>query len=383
MKPKIIIIGGGASGIICALRLKIKNPEFEVLILEQNPRVGKKILKTGNGRCNISNLNLSGKNYNHPEFINHCLEKFSVEDLIAFFRELGLIIRPDASNRLYPYSDYANTVLDVLLYALKKYNVKVMCDEEVRKIKSGDGFEIITANNRYNADMVVVATGSIAQEKTNGYDLLKSLGHSVTALEPGLVALKTKEYVNSLRGIRIKCKAMVIDRGQLLHEEEGEILFKEQGLSGILSMNLSRYVKTGSIVSLDLFPEIDPLPFMTEALNSKNMEDVLMGMLPKMLVQEILKRSKNYNLNEVYANLRSLSFEITGRYGFDMAQITIGGVPIQEINSDFSSKKTKGLYIIGEVLDVDGECGGYNLHFAWMSGILAADAIASHFEKKL
>ncbi|NLH53954.1 MAG: aminoacetone oxidase family FAD-binding enzyme [Acholeplasmataceae bacterium] len=383
MKRKIIIIGGGASGIACALRMKMRNPELDCLILEQNPRIGKKILKTGNGKCNISNLRMASEHYNQPDFIARCLESFSVNDLVEFFRRLGLLLRADAAERLYPHSEYANTVLEVLLQALSKYRIEVLCNQRVREIQQGDGFEILTEDSRFFSDVLVIATGSLAQEKTNGYELLGNLGHSLTPLEPGLVALATKENMSSLRGIRVKCRAKLLDRGKIIHEESGEILFKEKGLSGILALNLSRHARPGNIVSLDLFPDVDILRFLEEALAEKSMDEALLGILPKMLAHEVLKRNINHDLQAIHATLRGLTFEITGKFGYEFAQITLGGVRIEEINHDFSSKKNQDLYVIGEILDVDGGCGGYNLHFAWMSGILAADAIADRFEKNL
>ncbi|HHX80623.1 MAG TPA: aminoacetone oxidase family FAD-binding enzyme [Acholeplasmataceae bacterium] len=383
MKRNIIIVGGGASGIISALRLKMENPDLKVLLLEQNPRIGKKILKTGNGRCNISNLNMSSDHYNQPQFLSSCLRKFSVNDLVDFFQKLGLILRADSFKRLYPYSEYATTVLEVFLQALNKYQIDVRCNQEVKEIFITDGFVVKTENDIFESDFVIVATGSLAQEKTNGYELLKKLNHTKTALEPGLVPLKTKENLSSLRGIKIKCKARVIHNDKILHEEEGEMLFKEQGLSGVLSLNLSRYAQPESIISLDLFPNTEILPILKELTKDKDLENVLLGIFPKMLVYEILKRSKHQNLFDVAKLIHNLEYEVVGKYSFSNAQITLGGININEINYDFSSKLNKDLFIIGEVLDVDGECGGYNLHFAWVSGIIAADAILKHFEKKL
>ncbi|MDD3999706.1 MAG: aminoacetone oxidase family FAD-binding enzyme [Bacilli bacterium] len=383
MKKDVIIIGGGASGIACALRIKMNNPALKVLILEQNPRIGKKILKTGNGKCNISNLNMGPEHYNNQEFLENSMRSFSVDELIEFFNKLGLILRTDSSNRLYPYSESANTVLEVLLYALDKLGVEVKCNQEVLEVSISREFKVISATDSFTAGYLVMATGSIAQEKTNGYNLLKALNHSQTNLEPGLVPLKTKEKLNSIRGIRVKCKASVFEKEELLHEEEGEILFKEEGLSGVLALNLSRYARFGGIVSLDLFPDRKILPYLEKIIKFKDQEDALLGMLPKMLVYEVLKRNKGRNLAKISETLHNLTFEVIGNYGFGMAQITLGGIRTEEVNYDFSSKLVKNLSIIGEVLDIDGECGGYNLHFAWMSGILAAETIIGVFEKNL
>lgn len=378
MKKKLIIIGGGASGIACAIQMKKLNPDFQVTILEQNDRIGKKILKTGNGRCNISNSDICSSYYNNSSFVEQCFKKITLEDVILFFKEIGLLVKNDSSTRLYPYSESAKTVLEVFLYELNHLGIQVLCNQEVIKIEKEDKF-IITSNSLvFAADYVIVATGSMAQEKTKGYQLLKYLGHNITILRPGLVALRTIENLRPLQGIRIKCQASIYNNNQLAHQEEGEILFKEQGLSGILALNLSRYVQENCKVYLDLFPNIINIEEeLREILKYKNINDALLGLLPKMVVYEVLKRSSN-SFTDIYQNLRALSFEINGDYGFEQAQIVLGGVNISEINYDFSSKLVEDLYIIGELLDVDGASGGYNLHFAWISGITAANSI---FEK--
>ena len=378
MKKKVIIIGGGASGIASAIQIKKLNPDFQVTILEQNDRIGKKILKTGNGRCNISNSDLCPSFYNNPNFVEQCFKKTTLEEIILFFKRIGLLVKNDSSTRLYPYSESAKTVLEVFLYELNHLGIQVLCNQEVTKIKKEDKFIITSNSSVFVSDYVIVATGSMAQEKTKGYQLLKHLGHEITLLRPGLVALRTVENLKPLQGIRIKCKASIYNNNQLAHQEEGEILFKDQGLSGILALNLSRYVGENCKVFLDLFPNTENIEEeLREILKYKNINDTLLGILPKMIVYEVLKRSDN-SFENIYNNLRSLSFAINGDYGFEQAQIVLGGVDAAEVNADFSSKVIEELYVVGELLDIDGASGGYNLHFAWVSGIIAAKSI---FEK--
>lgn len=378
MKKKVIIIGGGASGIASAIQIKKLNPDFQVTILEQNDRIGKKILKTGNGRCNISNSDLCPSFYNNPNFVEQCFKKTTLEEIILFFKRIGLLVKNDSTTRLYPYSESAKTVLEVFLYELNHLGIQVLCNQEVTKIKKEDKFIITSNSSVFVSDYVIVATGSMAQEKTKGYQLLKHLGHDITLLRPGLVALRTVENLKPLQGIRIKCKASIYNNNQLAHQEEGEILFKDQGLSGILALNLSRYVGENCKVFLDLFPNTENIEEeLREILKYKNINDTLLGILPKMIVYEVLKRSDN-SFENIYNNLRSLSFAINGDYGFEQAQIVLGGVDAAEVNADFSSKVIEELYVVGELLDIDGASGGYNLHFAWVSGIIAAKSI---FEK--
>lgn len=377
MKKSIIIIGGGASGMTCAIELARKNPDIAVTILEKNERIGKKILKTGNGRCNISSLNLKAEYYNEFSFMKRALSLVPGSEVLDFFRGIGLLTRQDeGSDRLYPYSNTATTVLEVLRRQLSKLGICVETETEAVGIKKTDRFEIITNRQTYYADAVVFATGSMAQETTEGYRLIQSLGHRVTTLRPGLVPLKVQENLKSIQGIRVRCLASVYVSGQKKHSEEGEILFKDRGLSGVLALNLSRYASDHSFVSLDLFPDLDIETYLQEILKYESMEEALMGLLPKMLVSEILRRAQDQSIANIVSLLHHLSFTVTGDYGFEQAQITLGGVDIRDINEDFSSIICPGLYIIGEVLNIDGACGGYNLHFAWLSGIASARSLA-------
>ncbi len=355
MKFDVVIVGGGASGVIAALKIK-KLSKKSVCILEQNDKIMKKILKTGNGKCNIYNHNIESKFYND-------FSLFTEEvDLANEFEELGLLVKEDDMGRMYPYSESANNVVNVLLNALKDNNVEIRTNTLVKKIVKKNNFII---NDEIEADNVIIATGSIAQERTNGYELLKSLGHNITDLKPGLVSLVTKEKTNHLKGIRVKCK-------ENNYNISGEVLFKENGLSGIISFDLSRYVGKNDILSFDLAPDYSE-EYLIKYLKD-NYEMRLLGLFPKMLASDILNRAGK-DIKKIVEMIKNYTFTVINRNGFDTAQITIGGVKVDELNTDFSSKKVKGLYVTGEVIDVDGACGGYNLYFAWMSGILAAKSI--------
>ncbi len=377
MNKRIFIIGGGAAGMACAITVKQNHPEYSVTILEKNDRIGKKILKTGNGRCNLSNRKMETSFYNDPVFLGICLSQFSVEDLLHFFKTLGLFVKDDGSTRLYPHSETATTVMEVLRQEISRFGIEVVCNCQVMEIKKNKTFILGTTQGLFEADVAVMTTGSLAQEATNGYQLLETLGHRIVSLRPGLVAIKTKESLKSLQGLRVKCAASVFEGKTLLHQDEGEILFKVDGLSGILSLDLSRYLNKDNRIVLDLFPGREDLFLeISEILTRKNLENALLGMLPKMLVYEILKRNPELNLGKIVHCLHNLEFSVIGTYGFDSAQITLGGADVSEINPDFSSKKVPGLYLAGEVLNIDGASGGYNLHFAWMSGILVGRAIS-------
>lgn len=377
---KVIIIGGGASGVMHALYLRKLNKEIDILILEKNDRILKKLMKTGNGRCNISNSDMDAKYYNNRMFVEEIYSKYLPEKVLGYFKEIGLLLKNDSSTRLYPYSESAKTVIDTLRYELDKGNIEIKCDQEVIDIVKNDKFKIKTKTDSFISDSLIIASGSIAQESTDVYSILKKLGHKITKLEPGLVALKVEEDLRSLQGIRVKCKARVIDNKKEIYSEEGELLFKDKGISGVLVLNLSRYAKSKSKISLDLFsdyPNIDN--YILSFINEKSILDILSSLLPKMLAMYIVKVSDN-DIYKVLYTIHNLEFTVSGDYGFTQGQIVLGGVNVNEINPDFSSKIIDGLYIIGEMLNIDGASGGYNLHFAWTSGIISALSV---FEKNL
>lgn len=360
MKYDVVIIGGGASGVIAALKIK-KLSKKSVCILEQNDKILKKILKTGNGKCNIFNNNIESKYYNDFSLI----EKHSEIDLEKEFLELGILVKEESDGRMYPLSESANNVVNILLEALKKEEVEIKTNYKVERLVKKDCFKI---NDEIEAVNVIVATGSLAQEKTNGYNLLEKLGHNITKLKPGLVSLVTKEKTSHMKGLRVKCK-------ETNFNIEGELLFKENGLSGILAFDLSRVIDKKEKLSFDLAPTLSKIALTKYFENSNNLEVSLLAIAPKMVCYDILSRSKDASIKNIVDVIKNYEFTITDRNGYDTAQITIGGVRVDEINEDFSSMKQEGLYITGEVINVDGACGGYNLYFAWLSGIIAAFSI--------
>lgn len=363
MKKDIVIIGGGASGVALAINLKKGNPDLNVTILEQNDKILKKVLKTGNGKCNISNYNISSEYYNDFSFFEKWVPLFNVEE---YFKDLGILIKKDNVGRFYPYSEASNSVVDILRDNLDKLGVNIETDFFVEKVIKKEKFKVY-GNRVIEADLVVFSTGSYAQSKTNGYNLLKELDHKITYLTPGLTPIKVRENIKSLQGIRIKCKAKVNN-----FERSGEILFKEDALSGILALELSRHVKKDDFVRIDLVPDLSKEQLL-DFLNKKELSTALNGVLPKMVGQYILKKSNN--LKEVIENIKDFKFVVKELYGYNYSQIVCGGVSLEDIKDTFESKKVEGLYIIGEVLDIDGDCGGYNLYFAWLSAYVASQAI--------
>lgn len=384
----IIVIGGGAAGIFAAINLKKENNN--VSILERNPRIGKKLLVTGNGRCNYSNTKLGIYNYNNPEFVKNALESFSNEDLINFFKMLGLYSCVE-NGRYYPITLKANSVLTILMNKLTEENIDIITDTEVINVEKHESkFKIITNREIYYADKLIVATGGSSMPKSGSdgsfYKVLKKLGHTITPICPALTQIKLKsKYLKHLQGTKVVGKIKLFGGSKLIGEKYGDILFTSYGLSGPPVLDLSvevtsadnLYVKLPIINYADKISEEEIFSSFYFFQNYK-LEEFLLGLVDKKFIHYIvdsLAIDKNMPislLDKYYYDIINLLFEskfkVIGPMGFENSQVTRGGVSTEEVSSlDFSSKIIEGLYIIGEALDIDGECGGYNLHFAFAS----------------
>ena len=357
----IAIIGGGASGVLCAINLKKKHPNYNVTIYEQNSRLLKKVIKTGNGKCNILNKNINSEYYN--DF--HLIDNHKDIDVYNYFTDLGLVLKELTLGRVYPYSEQASTVVNVLLDNINKLRINVSLNEGITDIKKDKDTFLITGNQVYTFDKVIIATGSKSQESTNIYEILKKLSLNVTPLRPGLVSFDVKEKTKHLSGLRVKTTATVNNK-----TIDGEILFKDDGLSGILAFDISRFVKANDIISLDLMSEYD-YNALRKIIKTP---DSLMGIFPKMLALDIIDRSGS-DISKIPNIIKNYTFTYLKSKGFNESQITIGGLNLNEIDNNFMVKKLNGLYVIGETLDVDGACGGYNLYFAWLSALACSNSI--------
>lgn len=383
---KVAVLGGGASGIMAALAASEYGAE--TVLLEKNRRIGKKLLVTGNGRCNFTNMNLKAEDYNSA-FVCDALESFSPKAAVDFFRRAGLLSATEDEGRVYPMSNQASALLEVLLLELEAKKVRVICDFDIVKIgKKGGEFEITAKNGEsVTADRIIAAFGGKAAPNTGsdgtGYRLLAELGHSITPLDKALVQLKTDR---SIKGVRARAKASVGDKS-----ETGEIQFTEYGLSGIPIFNLSRYASSGDTVTLDLMPDYTEKELFSylSARKPQSLETYLVGTVPKQLGQMLLKEcdigklSRNsgtledFEIEKIAKKLKNLRFAVTGKMAWENAQITKGGIRLSEVFSkDMQSKLVKGCYIVGELLDIDAPCGGFNLQWAWSSGFLAGKSAA-------
>ena len=389
------IIGGGASGMAAAIAAA-EDPSVHVVLFERQARVGRKLQATGNGRCNLTNLHALERGYHGEQasFANYALAQFGPEDTLTWFESLGLLTVAEASGRVYPYSDQANSVVDVLRFALERENIRVICGCEVTKVKkTADGFAVTTEEESFCFDKLIVACGGLAGTKLGGsmagYKLLAKFGHRSTKLRPTLVQVKCGwNGVAALKGVRANCRVTVLRDGAEVACSEGELQFTEYGLSGPVIFEVSRDVCTGGEWScrLDFLPQLNA-SVLKERLERKKRtqlptDELLTGILHNRLGR-VLTRSagvRNGNICDmsdsemtaVCHTVKNFEVELTEPLGMDSAQVTAGGVRTEEFDATtMESKLVPGLYACGEVLDIDGECGGYNLQWAWSSGRLA------------
>ena len=393
----IAIIGGGASGMAAALAAA-ERPENRVVLLERQARLGRKLQATGNGRCNLSNLHAleGGYHGDSPAFSAYALNRFSPEDTLRWFRTLGLYTVAEDSGRVYPYSDQANSVVDVLRFALEKPNIRVELGCEVGKVKKiANGFHLEWADGALDCDRLIVACGGLAGTKLggsmSGYQLLRSLGHHCTRLRPNLVQVKTSwGGVVSLKGVRANCRAQILCNGALVRQSVGELQFTECGLSGPVMFELSRDVcqeKGSWVCRLDFLPEMEEETLLAELRRRKAtalpaselFTGILHNRLGRVLTQAAgiaantpIAALDEGTLSEAARKAKQFDAELTEPLGMDSAQVTAGGIVTAEFDDrTMKSRRVPGLYACGEVLDVDGDCGGYNLQWAWSSGSLA------------
>ena len=387
------IIGAGASGMAAALAAS-ENKEVEVILFERQARVGRKLQATGNGRCNLSNLHAGPKGYHGEDvsFIRPAIAAMDPEKTLAWFRSFGLFTVTEDSGKVYPYSDQANSVVDILRFALDRPNVQLCTGFEVQKInKTDDGFAVSNGEETVICNKLIIACGGLAGTKLggsmSGYKLLGKLGHKSTRLRPSLVQLKSDwGGLASLKGVRANCNVKIYHNDDLHAESTGELQFTDYGLSGPVIFEVSRDTCQGTgkwIAKLDLLPHCTEEMLARElhrrAEISFPMDELLTGILHNRLGRILTKaagvKEKSLNNTQIQAVVKAVkAFEVvlTEPMGMENAQVTAGGVLTRDFDpATMESKLVPGLYACGEVLDIDGDCGGYNLQWAWSSGYLA------------
>lgn len=393
---KIGIIGGGASGMAAALAAA-ENENAQIILMERQARLGRKLQATGNGRCNLTNLHAAQQGYHGDDvsFSEYAISQFPPEMTLAWFRSMGLFTVAEQSGRVYPYSDQANSVVDVLRFALEKPNIQVLTGFEVEKVKRMTSGFRIDGPETVECDRLIIACGGLAGTKLGGgmggYKLLRSLGHHCTKLRPNLVQLKSPwGGFAGLKGVRANCRAEIYRDGIFVQGSTGELQFTEYGLSGPVIFEISRDVcqqKGEWTCRLDFLPGISEQEILAEVQRRRQTElptsDLLTGILHNRLgrvltqaagihSQQPVRELSEAQLSEVSHKAKCFEVVLSEPMGMDSAQVTAGGIVTNEFdNQTMESRLVPGLYACGEVLDVDGDCGGYNLQWAWSSGRLA------------
>lgn len=405
----IAVVGGGASGLAAALAAaetaEKAGRTLRIAVLEKNPRVGKKLLLTGNGRCNLTNRNAGPERYyGDTDAAAEILSRFPPEKIISLFQRHGLLCRTLDEGRVYPYSLQASSVLNVLRLSLEAAGVETLCDFAVRRIESTPGgFTLVSEEKTVRAERVIVACGGRACPQSgsdgDGYALLRPFHHTVGRLSPALVQIRTDpRLVRPLKGVRCMAEASLVQGGHRIKTTRGEVQFTENSLSGICIFEFARFLgsyepKTLEI-TLDLAPEyrMDELEQLirtrAEACGEMPAFAAVEGILCKPLGIEVMRRALQgasvpagsltaQNVHSAAATMKRYCFPALGTAPWQNAQVTAGGVPLSEADENLRSRFCKGLSLCGELLNIDGECGGFNLHWAWASGITAGISAAT------
>lgn len=390
----VIIIGGGASGLFLASELPAGKC---VAIVEANDRVGKKLLATGNGKCNLTNLDMTIVHYNRPSYVEGFLDRFDAHDAIATFEKMGLLTKV-VDKRVYPYSECASSVLDVLRNAVMRSGVELLTGHIVNSIENyADTFTVqgvvkdgeTKRSFSLQADAVVLATGSTATFGRNSLALYEALGHQIRPLSPSLVPIKTeKEPIKGLSGVRVKAGVRLGYR-----YEVGEILFKDFGLSGIAVFNMSNEIargsaKAGDIIYIDFMPEYSQAEVENLLRKRGNVRvgELLVGTFHSKVVDRILWQAKaspdelaQPKITAISKAIKRYPVAVEGLGDISLSQVVSGGLNVKEFDDNLMSLKCKNAYAVGEALDVDGDSGGYNLQWAWTSAKIVADALKQTF----
>ncbi len=373
---KIAIIGGGAAGMACAVLLARRGKH--VTIYERGERLGRKLSATGNGQGNVTNTNMSAEHYFSDDLskVARALSRFGDKDTVRFLESMGGIFLPDPRGRVYPAGRQASAVTDLFRRELSRLGVNVRLSAQITSLRHNGRFLLGTEGGSKQADIVVLAAGGKAAPEfgTDGsaYALAEAFGHSLTECSPALVQLKTEPEIRGLKGVRIDAKLRVMRQDKPIFEVRGDVLITENGLSGDAVFRASSYAKQGDTIALDFLPDISTQR-LEQAVRS---QDDLLCVVGNGLGRVITKRAAG-SVETLRTLLKAFPLTVTGTLGFRHAQVTKGGIPLSETDEFLMSNFQKNLYFAGEILNVDGECGGYNLQWAFTSAYLAAEGILS------
>lgn len=404
---KIAIIGGGAAGLMLAANLNISSTGHEIVIFERGERVGRKLSATGNGQGNITNLHVTEGGYFSSntfdvERANEMIRTYDNTHLKAFFARLGIILTADDRGRVYPASRQASSLTDGLRFYIQHKGIKTNTGSLVTGIeKRKDGFSIRyktegNQNSRYdNADFVILCAGGNAAKNFgtdgSGYALAKAFGHTLTPIYPSLVQLKTDvTNIKGLKGIRVNNAKLTAKTSQGEVRVQGDIIFTEYGISGDAVFRLTPFIAganlEGTPLTIDFLPDLDEAA-IREHISRKGTEydigasEQLFGIVNNQLGRMIMRLANNA-CDKAAALVKAFPLRVAGSLGFDYAQVTKGGIPLSETDENLQSRLVEGLYFAGEILDVDGECGGYNLQWAYSSAQVVANAVCNKINCK-
>lgn len=399
-KPSVIVLGAGASGMVAAIAAA--RDGADVTIIEHMDRVGKKILSTGNGKCNLTNSNQDLSNYrsDNPEFSKTVFKEFDTFHTLKFFGDLGIHIK-NKKGYIYPYSQQASAVLDVLRMEINRLCINVLCSTHISSIKKENNkFVLISFGKNYTCDNLIIACGSKAAPSTgsdgSGYQYAMSFGHKIIDVVPALVQLRSNQkFFKSVAGVRTDVDLTLNVDGKFVVSEKGELQLTAYGISGIPVFQISRFAAKALaknkkvVVNINFLPEFkydNLIKFLTNRLsnsNNKTFEESMVGLFNKKLSMMFIKESRispdakvsalsDKQIAFVAKIINNFPVEISSANPFENAQVCAGGIDTEQLNeTTLESKLIKGLYFCGEIIDIDGACGGYNLQWAWSSGYVA------------
>ncbi len=407
----VTVIGGGASG--CMASVSAAERGLSVLLLEKNERIGQKLLTTGNGRCNYTNENISESNYHgaNPSFVKYALSKYGLREILSVFEKMGILPYALENGKCYPHSLQSSSFLDIFRMELSERSVDLKTGENVKQVFFKNGlFHAETSTGVFRSENLIVATGGMSLPKSGsdggGYKFLKQFSHFATETFPALVQLKLDSpHLKAIDGVKLETNTSLWIDGRKIAVESGDTLFTAYGISGPTILNLSRRAVEGVIknknveisVSLLTTSREEVVLLLTERFRhrpDRTLEQSLIGMVHKKLILPFLKELKipketpvsslsGEKLAQIAQKLTDWRFRVTGHNGFANSQVTAGGIDTETFNAQtMQSRLQEGLYAVGEVLDIDGDCGGYNLHWAWASALLAVDHISDKHGRK-
>lgn len=375
---RIAVVGGGPGGLTACYKIKEEHPDYQVVLFEKDEMIGKRIKVSGNGRCNLLNININQNDYYNGEKINYILSYFNKYQN-DFFASLNLHLYHDDEGRMYPITNSSKTVVNAFINALTRKGVIIKLNEKYLSLKKdNDEYLLITSCDKYIFDKVIFATGgaSYLYKKEDYENIIKSLPYKINyeELSGVLCPIKVKEKINkACVGKRSKAKIYLYLNNDLIYEESGEILFKKDGISGIVIFNISRYIdyKKANLYSIKIN--------FIDGINKNQIDNELSlytkkEVISSYVVDEIADLILSY-YNNVYQGLSSFILHVDSLYSLNESQVTRGGILIEELNNDLSLKKDENIYFLGEMIDVDGKCGGYNIYFALASGYFVGSKI--------